>query len=96
VIKPSVMVKYVDKAPAIADFNVNVLLSNILWLGVGYRTNDAVVGMVELQLSKKLRIGYSYDYTLSDIQQYSSGSHEFMLGYDFGYDIMKMKTPRYF
>lgn len=96
VLKPSVMVKYVDNAPVVADFNVNVLLANILWLGVSYRTEDAIVGLVEFQLSRKLRIGYSYDYTLTDIQKYSSGSHEFMLGYDFGYDIMKMKTPRYF
>jgi hypothetical protein len=47
-------------------------------------------------LTKKLRLGYSYDFTLTDVKDYSSGSHEIMLGYDFGYDIMKIKTPRYF
>ena len=41
--------------------------------------------------------GYGYWPSKSQcIKNYSSGSHEIMLGYDFGYDIMKIKTPRYF
>jgi type IX secretion system PorP/SprF family membrane protein len=96
VLKPSFLLKYVGNAPVEVDLNMNVLLSNILWVGASYRTNDAIVGILEFQVNRKLRIGYSYDYTLSDIKNYSAGSHEFMVGYDFGYDIMKMKTPRYF
>lgn len=96
VLKPSFLLKYVDNAPAELDVNLNVLLANILWVGGSYRTGDAFVGILEFQVNRKLRIGYSYDFTFSDIKDYSSGSHEFMVGYDFGYDIMKMKTPRYF
>ena len=96
VLKPSVLVKYTPNAPVEADLNLNVLLANILWIGGSYRTEDAAVAIVEIQLTKKLRLGYSYDFTLTDIKKYSSGSHEIMLGYDFGYDIMKIKTPRYF
>jgi type IX secretion system PorP/SprF family membrane protein len=96
VMKPSVLVKYVDKAPVEVDINLNFLLASTVWVGASYRTGDSFVGILELQLSKKLRIGYSYDFTFTDIKDYSSGSHEIMLGYDFGYDIMKIKTPRYF
>ncbi len=95
-IKPSVLVKYVPNAPVEVDMNVNFLFNNIFWIGGSYRTNDAVVALVEYQLTRKLRLGYSYDFTLTELKNYSSGSHEIMLGYDFGYDIMKMKTPRYF
>jgi len=94
--KPSILVKHVPSAPWEADFNLNFLIANLVWVGASYRTGDAVIGMVEFQLSRKLRIGYAYDYTLTDIQDYSSGTHEIMIGFDFGYDIMKMKTPRYF
>ena len=96
VIKPSVLVKQCANAPLEADINVNVLLAQVLWLGVSYRTEDAIVALIELQLSKKFRLGYSYDFTTTNVKNYSSGSHEIMLGYDFGYDIMKVKTPRYF
>jgi type IX secretion system PorP/SprF family membrane protein len=96
VLKPSILVKYVDNAPVEADFNLNVLLANVLWVGGSYRTGDSFVGLVELQVSRKLRVGYSYDFTFTEMKNYSQGSHEVMIGYDFGYDIMKMKTPRYF
>lgn len=96
VLKPSVLVKYVQNAPVEADFNVNVLLAQMLWLGASLRTNDSFVAIAEFQLTKQLRLGYSYDFTTTDVKNYSNGSHEIMLGYDFGYDIMKIKTPRYF
>ncbi len=96
VIRPSVLVKYVQNAPVEADFNVNVLLAQVLWVGGSYRTEDSFVALLELQLTKKFRLGYSYDFTTTDVKNYSAGSHEIMIGYDFGYDIMKVKTPRYF
>ena len=96
VMKPSVLVKYVPNAPVEADLNLHFLFSDMLWVGASYRTGDAIIAMVEFQLTRKFRIGYAYDYTLTDIKDYSAGSHEVMIGYDFGYDIMKIKTPRYF
>ena len=95
-IKPSVLVKYTENAPVEADLNLNVLLAQVLWIGGSYRTDDAFVALIELQVTKKLRLGYSYDFTTTDINRFSDGSHEIMLGYDFGYDVMKIKTPRYF
>jgi len=96
VLKPSILVKYTPNTPVEADFNLNVLLANIIWIGGSYRTQDAAVAMVEIQLTRKLRLGYAYDFTLTDVRDYATGSHEIMLAYDFGYDIMKIKTPRYF
>jgi type IX secretion system PorP/SprF family membrane protein len=96
ILKPSLLVKYVGNAPTELDININALLNNIIWVGASYRTSDAVVAIVEFQLNKKLRIGYSYDFTMTDIKDYSAGSHEIMLGYDFGQDFMMTKTPRYF
>ncbi len=94
--KPSILVKYVPHAPVECDFNVNFLFSHLIWVGASYRTGDSFVALLEIQISKQLRFGYSYDFTLTDIKDYSNGSHEIMLGYDFGYDITKIKTPRYF
>ncbi len=96
VIRPSFLVKYVNGAPAEADINLNVLLASTVWVGGSYRTNDAAVALLELQVNKKLRVGYAYDFTMTHMKYYSSGSHEIMIGYDFGYDITRIKTPRYF
>jgi type IX secretion system PorP/SprF family membrane protein len=94
--KPSALLKYVQGAPFQYDLNANFLLNDILWVGATYRSNDAIVAMIEYQINKKLRLGYSYDITLTKLSNYESGTHEIMLGYDFGYNILKMKNPRYF
>ncbi len=94
--RPSFMVKYASNAPIQFDVNLNMLISDIIWVGASYRSSDAVVLLLEYQVNKKLRIGYSYDLTLTEMRTYSSGSHEIIIGYDFGFNVLKMKTPRYF
>lgn len=96
VVKPSVCLRYVKAGAPQADINLNFLINRVFWVGASYRTGDALVGLLEFQATRKLRFGYAYDYTLTDVGRFSSGSHELMLSYDFGYDILKMKTPRYF
>lgn len=95
--RPSLLVKYEKAAPAELDLNASFLINKKLWLGLGYRTGDAVIGMLEYNFTKRLRAGYAYDLTTSSIRNYSNGSHEVMLAFDFGEDILIKKTsPRYF
>lgn len=95
-IKPSTMVKFLPNAPIEADVNCNLLYRERIWFGVGYRTGDAFIGMLEYQVNPQMRIGYAYDMTTSRLRNYSSGSHEVMIGIDFGRELIKIKTPRYF
>lgn len=95
-LKPSILVKYVESAPMELDINLSAVINDAFWLGVSYRTNDAVALIFEYQTNSYFRIGYSYDITLSNLRSYSNGSHEIMIGVDFGKDLKKIKTPRYF
>lgn len=95
-LKPNVLVKYQQAAPIEVDISANFLIREILWLGGSYRTDDAVVGMVEVNITPQLRLGYAYDFTITEIADYSSGSHEVLLGYRLGKDVIKSKSPRYF
>ena len=95
-IKPSTMVKYTPSAPVEADVNCNLLYRERVWIGLGYRTGDALVGMLEYQINPMLRIGYAYDMTTSKLRNYSNGSHEIMLGMDLGKEPIRIKSPRYF
>lgn len=94
--KPSVLVKYVTGAPVEADFNASFLINDFVWLGASYRTNDAVVVMADFQLTKQLRLGYAFDWTLSELGNYNTGTHELMIGYDFYFNSSQLKSPRYF
>lgn len=95
-LKPSFLGKYVHHAPFELDFNLSVLYKDTYWFGVSYRSNDALALIVEYQTNLNFRLGYSYDITLTELNNHSHGSHEIMLGIDFGKDLAKVKTPRFF
>ncbi|MBL0343397.1 MAG: type IX secretion system membrane protein PorP/SprF [Bacteroidetes bacterium] len=95
-LKPSLMVKAVQGAPLIADITINALLKDVFWLGIAYRTEDSFAGLAAFQVTPQLRIGYSFDYTTTELNNYSNGTHEITLGYDFSFNKKKVVTPRYF
>lgn len=94
--KPSFLVKYQPASPVQADLNAHFLFRDKLWIGVSYRTNAAIVGLIEYQFNERIRAGYAYDYTTNLIRQFQGGSHEIMLGYDFVSKQAKIKHPRFF
>jgi len=81
-LKPCVLVK-TDAASTQVDINANLVIDKKYWGGVSYRLQDAVVIMAGIEIIPNLKVGYSYDLTLSDIKTYSSGTHEVMVGYCF-------------
>lgn len=105
-LKPSMLVKYSEGAPLGFDGNLNLWLNDRVAIGTSFRknqfytfssfTNDAIVGLLEFQLSDQFRFGYSYDHMLNRLGRFSPNSHELMLRYEFGYGKNKILTPRYF
>ena len=96
-LKPSILLKAVKGAPFEYDFNLNAWLKDIVGLGISYRTNDALVAMFELQIAPEFRLGYAYDYTISNLQPFSQGTHELMLRYEFNSkDSRRILSPRYY
>jgi type IX secretion system PorP/SprF family membrane protein len=94
--KPSIMTKLIQGAPIQADFALTALLKKILWVGASYRTNKTLSGIAGFQFTPQLKLTYSYDYSLSDLQKYNSGSHEIQLSYIFSFNKEKVVTPRLF
>lgn len=96
-LKPAFMSKFVKGAPASVDISANLLYNNKFELGAAYRIDDAVSALMNVYVTPSLRIGYAYDYTLSNLGQFNSGTHEIFLLFDLdlmgkGYD----KSPRFF
>ena len=96
-LKPAFMSKAVTGAPVSVDLTTNVLINNTFEIGAGYRFDDSFSGMVNMRVLPGLRIGYAYDYTISNLGKFNNGSHEIMLLFDInklgkGYD----KSPRFF
>lgn len=81
---PSVMVKYVSPLPTQVEFNAKLQYHDLAWVGASYRHNDGFVGMLGVNVSNTFNIGYAYDYTTSRLNNFSKGTHEFMLGFLIG------------
>ena len=56
------------------DVNCNFLYRERFWFGAGYRTGESVVGMMEYQVTPRLRIGYAYDMNTSALRGHTGGS----------------------
>jgi len=81
---PSVMIKYVEPLPVQFETNIKLQYLDKLWVGASYRYKDGFAGMVGINVSNTFNVGYSYDYTTSRLNNYSKGTHEFVVGFLLG------------
>ena len=65
-VEPSLLIKYVLPAPPKVDIGARLSYRNKMWIGVNYRTNDAVTALVGCTYDNWLSFGYSFDYTTTD------------------------------
>jgi len=79
---PSLLLKYVFGAPAQMDLNINATFKEMFTIGGGYRTGDAIVFLFQYSFKDRIKFSYAYDYTISELAAYSSGSHGIMLSYN--------------
>ncbi|HBS88828.1 MAG: hypothetical protein A2W91_03855 [Bacteroidetes bacterium GWF2_38_335] len=79
-LEPSLMLRTTEKTSMQVDINAKVLYKDNYWLGISYRTGDAFIAMIGLKADRYF-IGYAFDYTLSNLSDFTYGSHEFLIGY---------------
>jgi type IX secretion system PorP/SprF family membrane protein len=96
-LKPAFMAIFVKGSSVSMDLTINALYNEKFELGAAYRIGDSMSLLMNVNVLPNLRVGYSYDYTISNLSQFNSGSHEIVLLYDLdllgkGYD----KSPRFF
>ena len=86
-LEPSALVKLTDVSPIQADINLRFIYRSKYWVSASYRTSKTFIGMIGFNY-KNFIFGYSYDYSFNEMQAFQSGSHEFILGYNFGQRFM--------
>lgn len=94
-IKPAGLVRYIKYSPIEGDISSALYFKDVIGIGIGYRSNAALYGYFDIRLNEQFSAGYCYDYSLSRLNNYSNGSHEFMLRYLFSYKV-NLKSVRYF
>lgn len=78
---PTALLRIQESAPFSFDINGTFVFYKAVGLGASYRLNEGMVGLFELQITDSFHVGYAYDFTTSDLNQVSLGSHEIMVNY---------------
>jgi type IX secretion system PorP/SprF family membrane protein len=94
--KPAVLAKIVSGSPLIVDASANFLLQNVVTLGASYRWDDSVSALIGFQITKGIFAGYSYDYSVTQLNKYNNGSHEIILRFQLVPNGSRIKSPRFF
>jgi type IX secretion system PorP/SprF family membrane protein len=78
VISPYALVRYVSPAPVQLEAGTKVEWKNSAWAGFTYRTGDAASMLIGYTYKNNLSFGYSFDFTTSNLGNYSTGTHEIL------------------
>jgi type IX secretion system PorP/SprF family membrane protein len=90
-IMPSVMLQ-TDARSHHIYLNTNLRYNKRFWGGVSYSVGGAITALFGIELLNGIMVGYSYDFELSPLLKYNSGSHEVTVRYCF--DLSIDKSPQ--
>lgn len=80
-VNPSILIRQQEGQPLSVDLNNAFIFHDVFSAGLSYRTSDSFIAFIDLKISEKFHFGYSYDWTQSDLNKFSNGTHEFMINY---------------
>jgi type IX secretion system PorP/SprF family membrane protein len=84
ILKPYGLVRYVPGAPLQYDVTAHLDHARIGWASVGYKSDYSVQASVGFRILDHFRVGYSYEYLIGSMKNYSTGAHnELLVGFTF-------------
>jgi type IX secretion system PorP/SprF family membrane protein len=94
VINPTIIYKGTI-AVSNVDANLNFLIKQRVWLGVFYRSDATLGGLMQVYVTDKIKVGYAFDMSMGKVQKRLGNGHEIMIGFDLNVFKSKMLSPRY-
>lgn len=102
-LKPAILIKYAANAPLDIDLHGGVIFYDKINIGATYRiggfqgnAGESIDFVLQMVFTDRLKAGIAYDYTLSDIRTYQSGTYELMLEYCIQSKQRGTTNPRFF
>jgi len=86
-LRPSVLIMMSEQqSPVVSplvEFGFNCIYNQSFWAGLSYRTSGAIIANIGVKYTNVF-IGYSFDFTLQEIQKITYGTHEINIAWKFG------------
>lgn len=77
---PSILLTQNDAYSSKWDAGLKVLIKERAWAGMSYRSTETLALMAGVYINNLVNLSYSYDYVMSELNNYTNGSHELVLG----------------
>ena len=84
---PSTLITISPGEKLLVDLNAYVSLNDRIWAGVSYRNGRSLGALCQFAINNQFRVAYTYDFDFGKLGQYSNGSHEIMIRYEFHYKV---------
>lgn len=82
--KPALLVKYEKAVPLQITLGTQAWITKTFAPGIHWRVGESIALSFEVVIDQKFNITGAYDFTTNELNNYSNGSFELMLGYKFG------------
>jgi len=82
-LQPSILSRLVAGAPNTIDANIMVNFDSRLSLGATYRNNDSYAGILQMPITKEIRVGLAYETARGNEITVAGNSFEMLLSYQF-------------
>jgi type IX secretion system PorP/SprF family membrane protein len=89
-IEPSFLVMMSEQLKPQADIGITYIYNQDFWAGLAYRTSGALIANLGVKYNN-MYIGYSFDFTLQEIQRITYGTHEITFAVKFGDSARKYR-----
>jgi type IX secretion system PorP/SprF family membrane protein len=83
-LKPSFLAKAAINAPISIEYSANFLFYENVEFGLSYRYDDSISAIFGINITEKVRIGYAYDHSFTNLANFNSGSHEILVTFSLG------------
>ncbi len=93
VLEPSVFVKYVKPAPVQVEGTLRLIYQEKVWLAGTYRDKDAITVSIGYLINNYFTVAYGFDFTTTNLRNYSNGTHELLVGVRFYQYANKKSAP---
>jgi type IX secretion system PorP/SprF family membrane protein len=84
---PSTLVTISPGQKLLVDLNGYLSYNDRIWGGISYRNKRSMGALFQIAVNNQFRVAYTYDFNFGTLGQYSNGSHELMLRYEFHYKV---------
>lgn len=93
VLEPSVFVKYISPVPVQFEGTLRLIYQDKVWLSGTYRDKDAITASIGYLINNYFTVAYGFDFTTTNLRNYSNGTHELMVGVRFYQYANKKSAP---